>query len=291
MESLVIQKNQPLSRFSTFRIGGPARYFTTVSNLKEMKEALAFCRHNSLKFFVLGKGSNSLFDDQGYDGLVIYNQMEGFKDLGEGHFEVESGFSFALLGTRTAKQGLSGLEFASGIPGTVGGAIYMNAGANEKETCDVLEKVLFLHEDGREEIFSREQLAFCYRKSPFHHMKGAILSGIFHLQENTEAQETQRSFLRYRVASQPYGQPSAGCVFRNPKGEAAGALIERLGLKGLQVGGAMVSEKHGNFIVNTGDATSQDVLHLVDQLRQKVRENAGVDLEPEVHFVPYQSKE
>ncbi|HSX11186.1 MAG TPA: UDP-N-acetylmuramate dehydrogenase [Chlamydiales bacterium] len=275
---MLLQHNRFLSEFSTFGIGGPIRSFVEVSTCEEMEEALSL----NLPTFVIGKGSNCLFDDKGFDGLVILNKID-FCHWSESEVTVGSGYSFSLLGVQTARNGFSGLEFASGIPATVGGAVFMNAGANGKETCDALKSVLYF--DGTRRLFDRSELTFAYRKSPFQGMKGAILSATFSLQPNREARKSQLQIIDYRMKTQPLREKSAGCVFRNPPGASAGAMIDRCGLKGTQVGGAKVSEIHANFIVNTGSASSQDVLQLIQLVQERVFQHTGVHLEPEIRIV------
>lgn len=281
---LNFQKNQSLREYSTFAIGGIAEYFTIVRTKDEMKEAFLFAKNESLPVFILGKGSNCLFDDQGFDGLVIQNRID-FCDIKDTHVEVGAGYSFSLLGVQLARTGLTGLEFASGIPATVGGAVYMNAGANGKETCHCLESVCFLTLDGDEKLFYKNDLQFSYRTSSFQKMKGAILSATFLLTPDPEARKNQLALVDYRMRTQPLKDKSAGCVFRNPPNSSAGALIEKSGLKGFQIGGAKVSEKHANFIVNSGGASTQDVLSLISHIKKTVWEKMGVSLEMEIRYI------
>jgi UDP-N-acetylmuramate dehydrogenase len=277
---LQLQSNRRFSEFSTFGIGGPIRAFVEVSTIEEMEEALNL----KLPFIVIGKGSNCLFNDRGFDGLVILNKIDHC-NWHEKSVEVGAGYSFSLLGVQTARKGFSGLEFASGIPATVGGAVFMNAGANGKETCDSLKSVLFLHSDGRKEEFLRSELVFSYRTSPFQKINGAILSATFSLEPNQQARPTQLKIVEYRMKTQPLKEMSAGCIFRNPVGSSAGALIDQCGLKGLTLGGAQVSPIHANFIVNRGNATAQDVLSLIELIQKKVLEQTGIHLEPEVRLL------
>jgi UDP-N-acetylmuramate dehydrogenase len=231
---------------------------------------------------IVGKGSNCLFDDRGFDGLVILNKVDFCRWEGS-EVTVGSGYNFSLLGVQTARKGFSGLEFASGIPATVGGAVFMNAGANGKETCDVLKSVLYF--EGERQEYRREELVFGYRQSPFRKRQGAILSATFSLQPNSEARQSQLHIIDYRMKTQPLKEKSAGCVFRNPPGQSAGALIDRCGLKGVSVGGAKISEIHANFIVNTGSASSQDVIQLIQLVQERVLRQTGVHLEPEIRIL------
>ncbi len=281
------QKAIPLSEYSTFGIGGPARYFATVSDMESMQQMLAFTHRHAIPTFILGKGSNSLFDDRGFDGLVILNRID-YLNHQEGKFCAGSGYSFPRLGSAAAKQGWRGLEFASGIPATVGGAIYMNAGANGHDTSQFLTEVSYLNEQGELLRFKKEELFFSYRESPFQKWKGAIVEGVFQLERSSEAKKTQKELLEYRLKTQPYGEKSAGCAFRNPEGIAAGKLIDLCGLKGCEIGGAAVSALHANFIVNRGGARAQDVLELMRVIKERVYREQNIRLEEEIRYIPYE---
>jgi UDP-N-acetylmuramate dehydrogenase len=276
-----------LSAFTTFGIGGPAKFFTAVKNVEEMREALAFARKEKIPFFLLGKGSNVLFDDRGFNGLVILNKIDFCEAVNETFF-VGAGYSFSLLGAQTARKGFSGLEFASGIPGSFGGAIYMNAGANGFETANVLEKVHFLNAQGEILIFSRDALHFQYRTSPFQKMQGAIIAASVVLTPQDKAREKQLEIIKYRKETQPLKEKSVGCIFRNPEGHSAGALIQKCGLKGTNRGGAFVSPVHANFIVNRGGAKAVEVLDLIQQIQEKVKEETGIALQPEICYVSFE---
>lgn len=273
-----LQKNRSLSEFSTFGIGGPIRLFLEVTTCEEMEEAFSL----QYPIFIVGKGSNCLFDDRGFDGLVVLNKID-FCTWHENDVTVGSGTNFSLLGVQTARKGFSGLEFASGIPATVGGAVFMNAGANGKETCSAIKSVLYF--DGARREYFRDELLFAYRTSSFQGMKGVILAATFSLQKNPEARQRQLQIINYRMKTQPLKAKSAGCVFRNPASESAGALIDRCGLKGVCIGGAAISQMHANFIVNTGSASSQNVLELIQLVQEKVFQQTGVHLEPEIQIV------
>ena len=272
------------SDYSTFGIGGPIRYYFEATNVDDFIEAFRWALSQKIPYFILGKGSNCLFDDRGWDGLVIRNKIE-FCEIDQNRVHAGAGFSFALLGSQTARKGLSGLEFAAGIPATVGGAIYMNAGASGQETFDTLSEVLFLTEEGERVNYSKSELKWAYRFSCFQQMRGAILSARFSLKEKMEASETHRLLIKKRVETQPLKEKSAGCIFRNPSGCAAGALIDQCELKGMRVGGAKVSEVHANFIVNDAFATAADVKELIQLVRQRVFEKTGLMLEPEIRWV------
>jgi UDP-N-acetylmuramate dehydrogenase len=280
--TMYIKENTPLSDFSTFGIGGPARYLVEVKTVDEVSEAFAWAR--DLPVLVVGNGSNTLFSDDPFPGLVIVNRI-GFCKIEGTLVEVGAGHSFSLLGIHTARKGLSGLEFASGIPATVGGAIFMNAGANGKETCECLHSVAYLLETGEVRQYLKSELEFGYRHSSFQSMKGCILSAVFLLSENPAARKAQLAIVERRIQTQPLKDKSVGCIFQNPSKEfSAGALIDQCGLKGHSVGGAKVSEIHANFIVNHNRATARDVIELIRQIREKVKEKTGILLEPEVRI-------
>lgn len=287
MSELPFQKNKLLSELTTFGIGGPAQYFIEVRTVEEMQKTITLCNEKKLAYFILGKGSNCLFDDLGFMGVIILNKIDFIEHPTPETFHVGAGYSFSLLGTQTARQGFSGLEFASGIPGSVGGAVFMNAGANGKETCETLVSVDFVDENGMLHLLKKEDLFFAYRTSSFQHLPGAIVGATFALTPAEDARSKQLEIIAYRKKTQPYGEMSAGCVFRNPSCGHAGALIDQSSLKGINVGGAKVSELHANFIVNTGQASSQDVLALIALIKQRVKEKSGIELESEVRYIAY----
>lgn len=281
------QHNVPLHNYSTFGIGGPARLFLEIESVSELQEVMRFCHKEGLRFLAIGKGSNCLFDDRGFDGLVLLNRILYLHEQAE-IVEAGAGYSFSLLGAQTARKKWAGLEFASGIPGTVGGAVYMNAGAGGSETKDVLTSVQYVDEKGEIVHFPREKIEFGYRTSSFQSLPGVIAGATFTLTPCGEARQKQLSLIDYRTKTQPYGDKSAGCVFRNPMPQSAGALIERCGLKGMQIGGAEVSTLHANFIVNRADAKTEDILKLAELVKTRVKEKTGIDLEMEIRPIPHE---
>ncbi len=285
---MLFQQDKSLKELSTFGIGGLAQYFCEVKTIEEMQSILEHCHSQKLPFLVIGKGSNCLFDDRGFKGLVILNKI-CFCRFEGALVSVGAGYSFSLLGAQTARKGWAGLEFASGIPGSVGGAVFMNAGANGAETQDTLIAVSFVDERGVLETLSKDQLAFSYRTSCFQKRKGAIVSATFSLTPAEEARKKQLGIIEYRTKTQPYQDKSAGCVFKNPEGYAAGALIQQCGLKGKRMGGAEVSELHGNFIVNREGATAKEILELAEHVKRVVKEQTGIDLEPEIRYIDHVS--
>jgi len=284
----VFERQRSLKDLTTFGIGGPAYYFIEVHEIALMQHLLPLCHTYNLPYFILGKGSNSLFDDRGFHGLVIANRINFLNHSSDGLWHVGAGYSFSLLGTQTAKQGWTGLEFASGIPASVGGAVFMNAGANGAATADALKSVDYITSEGQLICLPKEELFFDYRTSWFQNQKGAIVGATFELQPLGQARQKQLEIIQYRTKTQPYGERSAGCVFRNPEGHHAGALIEKSGLKGKKIGGAEVSSLHANFVINKTEASAQDVLALIQFINQEVKAQMGITLEHEIRFVPYE---
>lgn len=280
--------DEPLSRHCSFEIGGPARFFVEVRKEEDLVPLLSYSYQEQLPFFILGKGSNILFEDRGFNGIVIVLRNNKYH-MEDGLFTVGGGYSFARLGKLASRQGYTGLEFASGIPGSVGGAIFMNAGANGQETQDTLEWVEYLDITGIKTLYQKKDLVFSYRYSSFQNSKGIILNAAFRLQKGEEPQKKQREYLSYRLHSQPYKLPSAGCIFRNTQTAPAGFLIEKCGLKGERVGGAAVSHEHANFIINLGEATSHDILTLIEKIKNSVFEETGIMLIEEIKKIPYES--
>lgn len=283
---LPITLHKPLKDLCTFGIGGNAHYFVAIDQIQDFQVIVKFCTANQIPYIILGKGSNVLFDDRDFDGLVILNKIDFCQTDGAGHYHAGAGYSFSRLGAQTAKEQWTGLEFASGIPASVGGAVFMNAGANGKETCQSLYKVHYITENGELITYQKTDLNFSYRHSPFQSMKGAIVSAEFILEPLDSARQTQLQIIEYRKKTQPLKDKSAGCIFRNPQSESAGALIEKCGLKGVSFGEAKVSEIHANFIVNLGNARAEEVKQLIHHIQDSVFQQTGIRLESEVRFLP-----
>lgn len=281
-------KNISLKTLSTLGIGGFANYYLEIKTIEEMQMALRFCKSNGWDFLVLGKGSNCLFDDKGFEGAILHNKIDFFETPASGVFHIGAGYSFSLLGSQTARASFGGLEFASGIPASVGGAVFMNAGANGSETSETLVSVDYVDEYGILHTFKKSEIEFSYRTSSFQKLKGAIVGATFALANSPFAREKQLEIIQYRKKSQPYNERSAGCIFRNPENNFAGKLIDQSGLKGFSLGGAKVSEKHANFLINSEEAASQDFLALISHVKKVVEEKTGVKLESEVWHVPCQ---
>ncbi|KAL5726114.1 hypothetical protein ACHQM5_009184 [Ranunculus cassubicifolius] len=282
-----IRHKKLLSDLSTWGIGGICNYFIQVTTISQLISAVRYCNDNSVRFLIVGKGSNCLFDDQGFDGCVILNRIEFIQKIEPGLYRVGSGYPFNRLGVQSCNEGFSGLEFAGGIPGTVGGATYMNAGANGQETADIIDSVEFVSNDGRYRTLNRNDLTFSYRRSSFQDMDdlAAIITVTFCLTPSATAKSQQQTYLARRRLTQPVGERSAGSVFQNPLGFSAGELIEKVGLKGHRVGGAKISDIHANFFINIGNSTSKDMLKLINLAKEKVNSKFGIQLNEEVRYI------
>jgi len=288
-------RDEPLARFTTMRVGGPADLFATVHNAHELRAIVRFARTRELPHTLLGRGSDVVIADAGIRGLVIQVRAEGSRNDGD-RYTAEAGVPMARAATETQRAGLTGLEFGLAIPGAVGGAVWANAGAHESDVAGVVESVRVLGADGTEAIVPAADLALAYRTSRFKELpvgvavdgpRDVVLDATFRLAPADPDTIKARldDIRRWRQAHQPLGLPSAGSVFRNPDGDSAGRLIDAAGLKGLRIGGAVVSEKHANFIVNDQRGTASDVRRLAERVRREVRDRSGVDLVLEVEFV------
>jgi len=279
-------RDEPLARFTTMRVGGPADLFATVHNVHELRAIVRYTRDRAIPLTLLGRGSDVVIADAGIRGLVVQNRAEGSQLDGESYV-AESGLPMARAATETQKAGLTGLEFGLAVPGTVGGAVWANAGAHEADMAGVLASARVLDVDGREAAIATADLGLSYRDSRFKRARGElILEATFDLElaEPDLIKTRLDDIRRWRQAHQPLGMPSAGSVFRNPPDDSAGRLIEAAGLKGTRIGGAVVSEKHANFIVNDQKGTATDVRRLGDQVRAVVARDTGIELEYEVEF-------
>jgi UDP-N-acetylmuramate dehydrogenase len=277
----------PMAPYTTFRVGGKAEALCSVNDLAQLKDVLAFTIRESLPCLVVGKGSNLLVRDGGLKGiaLLLKGELEGV-EAKEGTIHAGGGLGLSELVRFSHKQGLAGLEFLAGIPGTVGGAVAMNAGAWGRSTGDVVTVVEVLTADGTRVTLKHSELSIGYRRVGLPAGAVVVKAQFKGTADRPEAiGERIRDFLERRKAGQPLEYPSAGSVFKNPPHDYAGRLIESVGLKGKRVGGAMISEKHANVIVNVGGASAEDILVLMDTARQRVREQTGIDLEPEIKVV------
>jgi UDP-N-acetylmuramate dehydrogenase len=283
-------RDEPLARFTTMRVGGPADLFAVAHNGFELRGLLKFARTRAIPFLLLGRGSNVVIADAGVRGLVIQDRAEG-AEVRDGRLVAEAGLPMARAATVTQEAGLTGLEFGLAIPGTVGGAVWANAGAHGADVAGVIETATALLPDGTERRFEAAELGLSYRESRFKAAAGPgeiVLGATFALEPADPATIRGRldEIRRWRQAHQPLGIPSAGSVFRNPAdGPSAGALIEEAGLKGATEGGATVSPKHANFIVNDRRGTAADVRRLGERVRSEVLRRTGIELAFEVVFV------
>lgn len=279
--------DEPMSRHTTFKIGGNADILVKVKSIAELKETLVLAKEFGLPYFILGKGSNLLVSDNGIEGIVI--SLDGIDNVSiDGDTVVcGAGASLRTVCLAVQRQSLSGLEFAYGIPGTVGGALYMNAGAYGGEMSQVVVSATAIDTNGNEIILSLSDMQLGYRTSVFKNSGMIITSVTFKLKcgDKSEIKAAMDDFFSRRRDKQPLEYPSAGSTFKRPEGYFAGALIEQNDLKGVSVGGAQVSEKHAGFVINKGSATCEDVLSLIKKVQDTVKSADGVDLEPEVIFV------
>ena len=282
-ESIVL--NELMSRHTTFRVGGEAACLIQVSNSKELSRLIPFLKQTEHDYFLLGNGSNILVSDQGYDGVVLKLVGE-FEDVQIDGTKIISGagVSLAKVAGKALEEGLTGMEFASGIPGTLGGAIVMNAGAYDGEMKQIVKEVTVMDQDGNILVLDNETMEFAYRSSVIRNRPFVVLSAVLTLEEGNpeEIKQKMDDFAARRREKQPLEFPSAGSTFKRPEGYFAGKLIMDAGLRGYSIGGAKVSEKHCGFIINSGNATALDISDLIEEVQEKVKEQFGVMLEPEV---------
>ena len=290
LPDLRVERDEPMSRHTSFRIGGPARRMAFPERGEQMVLLLGFAEDCGARPLVIGNGTNLLAPDEGLDRLVVNTSAMSRVELGPEPCTIraEAGVSLARLADFACRQSLTGLEFAHGIPGTLGGAVCMNAGAYDGEMKQVVRSVTLLFPEEGVKTLSCEEMDFGYRHSLLSdHPDAVVLSAVLRLAEGDEAEirEKMRSLMARRKASQPLEYPSAGSTFKRPTGYFAGTLIDQCGLKGLTVGGAQVSEKHAGFVINLGGATCADVTELIRQVQDRVLAEKGVRLEPEVKII------
>ncbi|EKN66342.1 UDP-N-acetylenolpyruvoylglucosamine reductase [Neobacillus bataviensis LMG 21833] len=284
-----VKQNEPLLNHTTIKIGGPADLFIEPSSVENLKQVMSVIEKHRLNWRAIGRGSNLLVSDKGIEGVVI--------KLGSGldHLEVSDteitvggGHSLVSLATLISKKGLTGLEFASGIPGSVGGAVYMNAGAHGSDISKILTRAHILFDDGTMEWLSNDEMEFSYRTSVLQKKRpGIVVEAVFHLALGDRAAIVSKMQHNkdYRKETQPWNFPCAGSIFRNPLPNYAGKLIEAADLKGYSIGGAKISEMHGNFIVNAGNATAVDVLALIQHVKDTIYSLYEVKMETEVEII------
>ncbi len=280
--------NEPMRKHTSFRIGGDAEVFACPKNRQELAEIMKLSAQLGVKPVILGAGTNVLAPDEGIRGIIICLKdcLDGMEQVDENHIRVMAGVTMTRAAVFAANRGLSGMEFAHGIPGTVGGGVYMNAGAYGGEIKDIAESVEIMDHNGNISVLSNEEMGFSYRHSRLEAEAGIVISATFRLLQADE--ETVKGKMKElqskRSASQPLDLPSAGSAFKRPVGGYAAALIDQAGLKGYQVGGAAISTKHAGFAVNLGGATAEDVKMLLAQVSDIVFAQSGIRLEPEVRI-------
>ena len=284
-----VTRDEMMNRHTTFRVGGPASYFVSPDGDEALKKVLLLCREEQMPYYILGNGSNLLVSDKGYGGVMIL-MGEGFAQIREdvpGELAAGAGALLSRIAREAQEHSLTGFEFAAGIPGTLGGAVVMNAGAYDGEMKNVLKTVSVMDKNGRILELSANELELGYRRSCIQEKEYIVLSAVISLKQgDKEAIQTKMAELAgKRRDKQPLEYPSAGSTFKRPAGHFAGGLIEQCGLKGTTVGGAQVSEKHAGFVINTGQATCQDILTLIRLVRDRVFQQTGVRLEPEVRLL------
>ena len=280
-----VKKDEPMKIDTTFRVGGPASYFVTPETEEEVAKVIEVCTQENVPYYIVGNGSNLLVSDQGYEGVIIqiYKQMNRV-EITENEIHAQAGALLSMIANRAMEAELTGFEFAAGIPGTLGGACVMNAGAYGGEMKDVLETVTVLTRDGDVKTLTKDELELGYRTSVIAKKDYIVLSAVIRLEngKKEEIKAVMDDLKEKRITKQPLEYPSAGSTFKRPEGYFAGKLIQDAGLRGFQVGGAQVSEKHCGFVVNKDQATAADVMNLMNQVSDKVYEMSGVRLEPEV---------
>ena len=288
LPEIELRFEESMSRHTSFRIGGPAEVMAFPKNKEELSKILKASALMDLKPAILGAGTNILAPDEGLPGLVICLKdcMDGMEQLDETHIRVAAGVTMTRAAVFAANLGLGGMEFAHGIPGTVGGGVYMNAGAYGGEICQICESVEVMDMDGNVTVRTKEEMKFSYRHSVLEEEQAIVLGATFRLipGESEKIKATMKELQAKRSASQPLDLPSAGSAFKRPVGGFAAALIEQAGLKGFAVGNAGISAKHAGFAVNLGGATAAEMKQLLQQVSDIVNEKSGIRLEPEVRI-------
>jgi UDP-N-acetylmuramate dehydrogenase len=285
-----IKPQVALAPFTSYRVGGPAEWFLMPRTLAEFQMGWQWALSQGLPVTVLGAGSNLLISDQGLPGLIICTRhlRQAIFDADSGLFTASAGDPIVKLSWQVADRGWQGMEWAVGIPGTVGGAVFMNAGAHQHCTADILVNAQVMNADGVLETLTAAELGFSYRTSRLQREQRLVVQATFQLQPGAspaEVKATTDAHMKHRHTTQPYDFPSCGSVFRNPGPKAAGWLIENTGLKGYQIGGAQVAHRHANFILNCGTATASDVYRLIHHVQHQVERQWSLLLEPEVRFL------
>ena len=287
-----VEEDASLAKYTTYKVGGVCSGIVFPKNVDCLITLIKFLRNENIPYKILGKGSNLLFSSKPYEGILIkLDELNDVKFFGRNKIQVEAGFSLIKLSMMAAKKGLTGLEFASGIPGSVGGAVYMNAGAYKSDMGYIVERVKVLTPDLRVIYLENKEMNFHYRSSFLQkHPDYICLEATLKLQKGKKEaiEEVIKERKQRRIESQPLEYPSAGSVFRNPEGEFAGKLIEDSGLKGKKHGGAMISDKHANFVINYDNASAEDIKYLIDLAHDTVLKNYDIDMKIEQEFVNWE---
>ncbi len=286
-----ILENEPMYKHTTFKVGGPARLFVMVKDVDSLKKAIQYVKQNHIKYMIVGKGSDLLFSDKEYEGIIF--SLENMNKVSINGIEVkaQAGVNLISLSYQCAKTGLSGFEFAGGIPGSVGGGVYMNAGAYKYCIADIFKSATILNSDNEIEVLNKEQMEFSYRHSILQdHPDWILLEAVFEM--NSKDPKEILAILdkrkEKRMSTQPWNFPSAGSVFRNPDEKGAWKYIDECGLRGYEIGGAQVSLKHSNFIVNNGYASAKDILDLILLVEKTVFNKFKIELTKEVILVNWE---
>ncbi|MBR3628513.1 MAG: UDP-N-acetylmuramate dehydrogenase [Elusimicrobia bacterium] len=278
--------NEPLSKHTTLCIGGNTDYFVEVETEEQLLSLLKFINENKVKFFVIGGGSNILFSDEGFNGIVIKLSGKFYKyEIFQNIVVCGSAVSLTYLAQQTAEQGLSGLELLSGIPGTVGGAVYGNAGVKNCSISDIIDKIEVVDYFGNKKVLTKNDIKFEYRKSD---LQGNIITKIFLVLKKADKNDILKTIsqeLKRRKSSQPIGTKNAGCIFKNPKDDSAGRLIDSLKLKSYSVGGIKISDVHANFFINKDNGCAKDMISLIDFVRNEVYKKYNIKLETEIKII------
>lgn len=282
--------NEPMAKHTSFKIGGPADVFIKVDNIEELKETLDLSKQNQIPLTIIGNGSNLLVTDKGIRGITAKLNLKDIKIKNENNkqiIKVDAGVPVGLLAQKLLKEKITGFEELSGIPGTIGGAVIMNAGAHGKELKDILKKVTAMDYNGNIHEFTNEECLFSYRNSRFQKEKYIILQATLILEKGNsqEIKEKMDEYMQFRKEKQPIEYPNAGSTFKRGEDFVTAKLIDEAGLKGYKVGGAQVSEKHAGFIVNVDNATAKDVIELTDYIKEKIEEKFGKKINLEIQII------
>lgn len=282
--------DEPMAKHTSFKIGGPADVFIKVDNIEELKETLDLSKKNQIPLTIIGNGSNILVTDKGIRGITAKLNLKDIEIKNENNkqiIKVEAGVPVGLLAQKLLKEEITGFEELSGIPGTIGGAVIMNAGAHGKELKDILKKVTAMDYNGNIHEFTNEECQFSYRNSRFQKEKHIILQATLELEKgnSTEIKEKMDEYMQFRKEKQPIEYPNAGSTFKRGEDFVTAKLIDEAGLKGYKIGGTQVSEKHAGFIVNVDNATAKDVIELTDYIKEKIKEKFGKKINLEIQII------